>query len=250
MTERPRPERRWRLGGGLIAVAGLLSLGFLMAPDPVPPLPESRALHPLPASGPVRIVVMGTSLSARTPWPQELAQRLSACAGREVTVVPVAQGGKGSNWGRDQVDRVVDLAPDLVLIEFSINDSDLRHGVSLAAAHANHEAILDRLALARPGGQVALVIMSPAFGPRGWMRFWRSNHEAQYRHMAAERDLGLIDLAPLWQAALSTAPTGRRSLMPDGLHPTAKAVSDVALPELLRQIETVLPECAPRSGGS
>lgn len=230
---------------GVVAVGLCLAALPLFRPAPMPEEPESRPLSALP-EGPLRIVVLGTSLTAQGRWPQELGSGLTACAGREVTVIPVAKGGAGSEWGRGQIGQVAALAPDLVLIEFSINDADLRDGVSLARARANHEAILDGLAAARPAAQPVLMTMSPAFGLRGWMRAWRPDHEAQYRRLAAIRDIGLIDIVPLWQAALAAAPQGPRSLMPDGLHPRPEAVATVALPEMMRLIGDALPGCGAR----
>lgn len=242
----PPPRGRAQRIGLRILQALLLCLAVLwvLAPVPVPQAPEPRALKPLPpGTGPLRIVVLGTSLTERARWPQELGRALSACSGREVAVLPVAKGGAGSEWGRGQVDRVVAAAPDLVLIEFSINDADLCDGVSLARARDNHSAILDALAAARPSAQPVLMTMSPAFGLRGWLRPWRSDHEAQYRQMAAERDIGLIDLVPVWTRALAEAPAGPRDLMPDGLHPRPEAVTAVALPLMRLQIGAVLPGC-------
>lgn len=209
-----------------------------------PPLPAHRLPDPVPApgTGPFRIVALGTSLTARGDWPDSLGARLSACAGRPVTVERVAKAGAGSNWGRDQAAAVLALAPDLVLIEFAINDADLRDGVSLARARDNHLALIGALGADRPGLPLMLMTMNRAEGLRGLMRPRLAAYHAQYRDLAAGQGLGLVDLAPLWAAALAA---GRGpELLPDGLHPTDAAVAEIALPAMEAQIGRLLPGCS------
>lgn len=233
----------WILAGGLVLAGGVWAW-----PAPVPGQAAHRPIPLLDAeASPLRIVALGTSLTARGGWTAPLAAALTACAGRVVEVTPVARPGAGSAWGSAHIAQVAALAPDLVLVEFTINDADLRGGRSLGRARADHLALLDQLAALVPEARPVLMILSPAFGPRGWVRPWRSDHEAAYRQLAAERGLGLIDLAPLWRATLAGAPD-RRALMPDGLHPRPEAVATIALPEMVRQIGLALPDC--RKGGS
>jgi lysophospholipase L1-like esterase len=208
-----------------------------------PQSPQHRAIPALPAAaaGELRLVVLGTSLTQGGTWPEALGAALNACSARPVTVLRVARAGAHSGWGLDQAATVAALRPDLVLIEFAINDADLRDGPGLAAARANHLALVAALGAAWPQARLVLMTMSPAFGPRGLMRPRLEAHHAQYRAMAAAGDLGLIDLAPLWARALS--PDRRRGLMPDGLHPTDAAVRDVALPAMIAQVAVAVPGC-------
>ncbi len=213
-----------------------------------PPVPAHRLPEPVPApgTGPFRIVALGTSLTARGDWPDRLGARLSACAGRPVRVDRVAKAGAGSNWGREQAAAVLAQSPDLVLIEFAINDADLRDGVSLARARDNHLALIGALEAGRPGLPLMLMTMNRAEGLRGLMRPWLAAHYAQYRDLAATQGpgqaVGLIDLAPLWAAALAA---GRgQELLPDGLHPTDAGVTEIALPVMVAEIGRLLPGCS------
>jgi len=218
---------------------GVLALGAVLlwpsAPGPAEPAHRMPAAT-LPANGPLRIVTLGTSLTLGGDWRERLAAELSACAARPVEVVPVAEAGEDSDWGAAQMDRVIALQPSLVLIEFSINDADMLDGVTLGTARKNHEAILGALKQAVP----VLVTMSPAFGPRGWVRPNLPKYEAQYRALAEEKKIGLIDLAPVWHKALEE---GRRRLMPDGLHPTDAAMVQVALPVIRAELGRVIQNC-------
>ncbi|WP_165612634.1 SGNH/GDSL hydrolase family protein [Limimaricola pyoseonensis] len=180
------------------------------------------------------MALLGTSLSARYDWPARLGARLTACLGRPVMVEVVARPGAHSGWGVAQVGRVAALRPDLVLIEFAINDADLRDGRSLAQAGAAHRAIVAGLRAQRPGAAIALMTMSPAQGPRGWMRPRLGAHLAQYRDLAAALDLGLVDLTPRWRAL----PRAARGLKADGLHPEPGVAAAVILPVLARAIAT------------
>lgn len=231
------------LAAGLVTAALAVTLSGRR--EPVPPLPDHRPFALNPGPGPLTIVALGTSLTARADWPSALASSLSACGEREVRVVTVAQPGAGSDWGRGQVGRVAALAPALVLVEFTINDADLGRGRRLANAETDMVALLDALARAAPQAQTVLMTMSPAFGPRGWIRPWLADHEAAYRQLVRARGIGLIDLAPLWRDALAGA-GDRRSLLPDGLHPTPAAVATVALPTMRDRIAAALPGCPAR----
>ena len=148
-----------------------------------------------------------------------------------------AQPGMGSDWGVGAVHDVAATRPDLTLIEFSIIDADLTDGAWLDEARRRHEGMIGALRAAKPAMRVVLVTMSPAHGPRGWVRPFLGAHEDMYRRLAAELDLDLIDLAPIWAAALKDRGGG---LLPDGLHPTDEAATEVALPPLVTQTGAIL----------
>ena len=185
-----------------------------------------RPLAPLP-DGPLTIVAFGTSLTARNDWPRALEETLTACLDREVTVASVALPGAGSAWGLEAVGEVIARAPDLVLMEFAINDADMRDGVSLAVASDQHREILNRLVEALPRVQILLMTMSHAHGLRGWTRPFLSGHYAQYRDLAEAHGAGLLDLYPRWLGAPAQV---RR--FEDGLHPDDAQVRAVLLAPL------------------
>ncbi len=179
---------------------------------------------------PQRIVAFGTSLSAGNAWPDRLARDLAACFGHKVAVQRVAQPGATTDWALDQVAQVVAHRPDLVLIEFAVNDADLRDGLSLDRARTRLNAMLDSLRRDLPEARIALMTMSPAYGVRGWLRPWLAQHYAQLGQIADARDLALIDLYPRWRAA------GLQDAFPDGLHPTDRATRQIVDPVLRRMI--------------
>jgi lysophospholipase L1-like esterase len=229
-----------------LALALVLSVWVVLArPYQAEP---TAASNRLPAQGiedlsePLRLVVLGTSLTANSRWPDLLAEELAGCSGRQVQAVRIARAGANSAWGRQEVGAVLAAGPALVLVEFAINDADVLDGLSLAQARQNHLGILGELTVAQPGLPVFLMTMNRAAGLRGAVRPWLGAHYAQYRQIAETAEVGLIDLAPLWASAMAADTAG--TLLPDGLHPTEAAVAQVALPAIAELVGDLVPGCA------
>ena len=213
--------RRWGLA--VAVIAGLCSL-FL-----VPPLPKAadRPLSPIALPDPalVKIVFMGTSLTAGYSWPDLVASRLQACLAASLHVLRMAEGGVTSVWGLARIEAVIAEAPDLVVVEFAINDSDLRLGLSLQQSRDNHRALLSRLKQALPEARIILMTTNPATGLRRLLRPRLASYYALYHDLAAEMDLGLIDLYPRWLALPQAA-----QALTDGVHPSTESAVAVIVP--------------------
>lgn len=174
-------------------------------------------------------MLLGTSLTARPGWADRLAAALAPCLPAAPEVTRIAEPGAGSAWGLAQAGRVAAARPDLVLVEFAINDADIFDGVSLASAAAQHRALAAALRAAHPAPVLGLMTTGPATGPRGWTRPRLAAHYAQYRGLAAELGTGLLDLYPRWRALAPDA----RGLDADGLHPDPAAAAALVLPVLV-----------------
>jgi acyl-CoA thioesterase I len=185
------------------------------------PLPE----RVLPGHG-LRIVALGTSLTNNGAWPEAVAQRLTACLGAKVEVRPIAKAGANSSWGLAQVGSVAATAPDLVLIEFAVNDADLLDGTSLGRSVDNLRAIITGLRAAQPEAALVLMSTNPARGLRGWQRPFLNRYFGAARAEALAKGAGFFDGRARWQGDL------RPGDLPDGLHPTAMAESRVIAPAL------------------
>ena len=179
---------------------------------------------------PLTIVALGTSLTEGIDWPQRLGARLSACSGRPVRVETVARSGMTSNWGLGQVERVLALRPDIVLLEFAMNDANWRRFVSREKSRANTVSLVRQVRSSLPGSRVFLMTTNVVHGLRGLMRPTVGAYYRLYRDIAAAEGLGLIDLEPRW-AALSAQEL--RRAVPDGVHPTLEAFEAIALPEIV-----------------
>ena len=224
----------WRWG---FAVALIFCSGSLLVFPSYPKAIADRMLPAWPLQGdtPVTIAFMGTSLTAGSPWPDRVAAALSVCLARPVRALRFAQGGATSVWGRGQTAAVIAAAPDIVVVEFAINDADLRHGVSLAASADNHAAILDGLRQGVPEGFVVLMTTNPARGMRQLLRPRLPAYYGLYHRLAADKDVGLIDLTPRWLAVRNMAQS-----LPDGVHPTDAAALAVVGPVMTAYLARLL----------
>ena len=197
------------------------------------PLPEAPRDIPLPvqslSEAPVRLVIMGTSLTALYEWPAAVAAGLEACLGHPVEMTLVARPGAQSPWGLAQMPRVAQAAPDIVVLEMAINDADLRDGIWLRDSAASHRAMLGAMQALPAPPQIVMMTMSPAEGPRGWVRFRLGAFYAMAVELAAEAGLGVVDLYPRWLAL----PRAQRGLEEDGLHPDPKVAEPLIAGALL-----------------
>lgn len=179
---------------------------------------------------PVRILFLGTSLTAGGRWSDVLRQRLSACRAAGVIVERLAKPGANSAWGEEalRIRLASGPVPDLMVVEFSINDSSLWRGMTLAASRVRHEAILQMAKKA--GATVWLATMSPAFGRKAWERPGQGAYRELYDDMARAQGAGLIAMSSTW---LALGSLDRQAAMPDGLHPTDTAMVTLAVPDLV-----------------
>ena len=232
--------RLWRnIGGAGLALiaAGLL---FVLMP-PLGLTPQHRPLPKItPANAALNITVFGTSLSADTSWADNLGQALEICLKRPVNISRVTRAGSGSAWGLTALADVQATQPDLVIVEFAINDADLRDGVGLKTSIEQHQRLISQLQTEIPQAQILLMTTNPAYGLRSLLRPRLRAYYQSYRGLAARLDTGLADVYGHW---LSADKPLRR--FPDGLHPTDKAARTVILPVLLSIIAAALDQgCA------
>lgn len=217
--------RRARLTCGTV----LLAFGAaVFLSRPVPPAQDRHATLALPEDRPLRLTLLGTSLSHEEIWPDSLRQSLQAQLNHPVALSTVTQPGAGSLWGLEQTERVAALSPDWVLIEFAINDADILDGQGLSQAHHTHVTLVHKLRSLLPEVDIVLMTMSPAQGLRGLLRLQLAAHYRQYRELAGALDLGLVDLYPRWLAL----PRAARGIQVDGLHPEAQVAADLIVPVL------------------
>lgn len=220
--------------------ACLLGAGLWLAYEPRrAPLdqPLSQNVFSSISDRPLRVTVLGTSLTADYDWPE----RLETCAETALSVTKIAKGGAGSDWGERQLDLVSATEPDVVLVEFAINDADLRRGISLKKSHTHHRAILLHLRQHHPEAQIVLMTMNSAHGPRRYLLRPRlPAYYDLYQDLAHEFETGLLDLYPRWRALDKAARD-----QADGLHPSQASAARVILPALSTYLGVTLEEaCA------
>jgi acyl-CoA thioesterase-1 len=182
------------------------------------------------AGSTLQIVALGTSLTARGGWSQPLAEALGQCEKRQVMMTVVARPGATSSWGRERVDQVLGADPDLVLIEFAVNDSALQNFVTLGESTRNISAIISALnAHSRPP-RIYLMAMNPVHGAKAWLRPSLAAYEEAHRAVADEQGAGFIDTRPAWTRL---GEDERQRLIPDGLHPDPREDASIVVPTLI-----------------
>jgi len=132
------------------------------------------------------------------------------------------------------------VQPDIVLIEFTINDADIRDGVWPEQSRENHRVMVAALRKAVPEVSLALVTLNPPLGCRRLTRPFLARYLDLYATLAMEEKLGLIDLDPVWRAALDKG--AARKLLPDGLHPAPAGVENITIPALLAAVGPAISE--------
>jgi lysophospholipase L1-like esterase len=112
------------------------------------------------------IVVYGTSLSASPEgWPSMLEREIDKRYPSLIKVENMAKGAMWSTWGVQNLDeRVLSKNPDLVLIEFAINDAYLPYKTSPEACRINLEYMIDRIHDLNPQCDVVIQIMNMPTG--------------------------------------------------------------------------------------
>ena len=189
--------------------------------------PVPAATH---SAGPIKIVTLGTSLSARGGWQEPLRRSLSTCLSTDVSVVNMAKSGMTSEWGLTQVDRVVAERPDIVLVEFAVNDADATEFISLRRSTANMSEIISRLRDSQTRPAIYVMAMNPVSGLRGMIRPFLARYEEMHAAVAKKLGAGFIDHRPAW-ARLSTEQLAEA--ITDGTHPDPAVAGRVMVPVLV-----------------
>ncbi len=186
------------------------------------------------------IVYYGTSLTAGGPWTRLVTEELTAKFAGQVTARNTGGPGMHSGWGLQNVDeRVIAHKPDVVFIEFSVNDAVARFKLSPTEAKKNLTQMIDRIRTALPECEIILQVMNPIVGKPEGDSGWRPNlqvYQDNYREVAAARGLRLIDHMPAWMRLLETDEKTFRKYVPDGVHPNEAGYAHIVMPELRRAL--------------
>lgn len=197
------------------------------------------AFHALEAGQPQTAVVYGTSVTIHGQWANELKAYFDASYPGQVTFFNSARSGRTSPWGLENLqERVIAKRPDLVFIEFAINDAATKHGISLAECRANLDQMVELLRQANPRVAIVLQTMNPAWDSPSVAKNFASDrpHLAEYyqvyRDYAHTHDLPLVDNYPVWKKIMDEEPERFQQMTPDGIHPHSDASREVAWPAI------------------
>jgi lysophospholipase L1-like esterase len=202
-----------------------------------PAIAESALLTKVRAGDNVKVVLLGTSLTANGTWPGSLQNWLSAESPGPgtVTVVNRAVSGKASDHGlATQTPLALTDNPDAVFIEFSMNDAATSLNITLQEAEDNLNGMIDAFKAQNPAVIIVLQTMNnlppntSPFSPRVNL----NGYYQIYRNVAAARGAILIDHYPNWLDLYTNNLATWNSYMTDAVHPNALGQDAVLVPEL------------------
>jgi acyl-CoA thioesterase-1 len=188
-----------------------------------------------PGREPIKLVVLGDSLTAGYGLPQEAAfpaalERALRARGAEVEVVNAGVSGDTASAGVQRLDWSIPDDADGVIVALGAND--MLRGLDPAVTRRALETIVERLQQRGMPVMLAGMYASRNLGPDYTQRF-----DSLYRDIAGKH--GLV-LYPFFLEGVA----GERGLnLPDGLHPTAAGVERIVA-GILPSVETFLARVA------
>jgi len=190
----------------------------------------------------LNVVVYGTSLTAGGAWSQQVADALKERYLGHAIWTNAAKSGMNSDWGLENLnERVLPKNPDVVFIEFSVNDSVARFNLPVSRARKNLETMIDRLRVQNPKVDIILQITNPVIGrPAGdpGHRPHLDTYFEMVREMAKRKGTRLIDHEAAWQRVLNRGDEAYKKLVPDGLHPSPAGYRQVVRDTVLESLGT------------
>jgi acyl-CoA thioesterase I len=204
----------------LVLIMALMTTGTVFAHTPASP----------PAK-PIKMVVLGDSLSAGLGLPASAAfparlQKALEAKGIKVDMINAGVSGDTSSGGRDRLDWSVPEGTQAVILELGANDA-LR-GTDPTVTRAALTDILTRLKARKIAVLLCGMVAPPNYGSDYATRF-----NAIYPDLA--KSLGV----PLYPFFLEGVAADAKLNQADGLHPTAEGV-DVIVKNILPSVEAFL----------
>lgn len=172
-----------------------------------------RSVQKLERREPISIVVLGDSISTgcnasgwadgapfQPSYPDLLKLHLRDRFGSEITLTNLSVGGMDSAWALTQIDKVVEPAPDLVVVAFGMNDSA---GRPAAEYRDNIAQVMARVRERRPESEFILV--ATMIGNPAWIRLRQDLFPAYRDALAGLQAPGvaLSDVTSIWSQFLT-----------------------------------------------
>ena len=186
---------------------------------------------PTGATNPIKVVVLGDSLSAglglsaSSAFPARLQKSLKL-KGIEVDMINAGVSGDTSSGGRDRLDWSVPEGTEAVILELGANDA-LR-GTDPKITRSALTDILTRLKARKIAVLLCGMLAPPNYG---------SDYSARFN--AIYPDLAKSFGVPLYPFFLEGVAADARLNQPDGLHPTAEGI-DIIVKNILPAVEAFL----------
>jgi acyl-CoA thioesterase-1 len=202
---------------------------------------QTELIKNLEAGRDQTVVIYGTSLSSGgngRAWMGEVARQLNGKYGKHLDYYLSGKGGMWSTWGVQHLeDSVIHKEPDVVIIEFAINDAFYKYNTSVEVARLNLEYMIDRIHLSDESCEIILQVMNMPVGKSAQYRPELDRYYNMYREVARERGLLLIDHFENWQRILNQGKDVFLKYVPDGIHPSNESGKTIIAPFILEMLE-------------
>lgn len=185
-----------------------------------------------------RIIVYGTSLSAsKEGWPAMLEDSLNALYPGTTEVINSAQAAMWSTWGVENLrQKVLENKPDMVILEFAMNDAYLPYATSVEAARLNLRYMVLRIREAYADCAIIIQVMNMPIAEHKAQRPDIERYYKMYRKESKTLKIQLIDHYDYWLQLLKKGEKEFRNYVPDGIHPDIAAQRELVLPHLLKAL--------------
>ena len=181
---------------------------------------KTQFIRNLEKGRPQKLVAYGTSLTETGGWVDILRTHLTDRYGENATVINSAKSAMWSGWGVENLDeRVISLDPDLVILEFAVNDAFLEYQTSVEKARSNMLDMIGRIKKHNRKCEIVIFVTNPMADVHLERRPDYLSYYEENRAIAKENKLRLADTFPVWKALLDMDPKVYFSLVPDKIHP-------------------------------
>jgi acyl-CoA thioesterase-1 len=209
-------------------------------------LKPAKFISRLQKGEPVALVTLGTSLTGgRWQWVTVMKEWLDKDFPGLATIHNLGVGASASSFpagkgGLDTVQQCAVLKPDVVFIEFAVNDSYLPYKISLEDSRRNLNTMVDAVLQANPVAEIVVQTTNPVLDMPDPENRHATNrprlveYAQAYREVARQRGLILVDNYPNWLKLLNSGRDEFLKRVPDGIHPQEPGYREVVLPELKR----------------
>jgi lysophospholipase L1-like esterase len=183
------------------------------------------------------MVTYGTSLTEMGGWVDLVRTKLTDKYGDKVRVINGAKSAMWSGWGVDNLDeRVLAHDPDLVILEFAVNDAFLDYQTDVAKSRANMENMIGRIKKHNRKCEIIIMVTNPMMDVHLQRRPDYLSYYEEFRRIARENKFRLIDTFPEWKELLDLDPKTYIDLVPDMIHPGPAGSLLVTVPAVLNAL--------------
>ena len=178
----------------------------------------------------VKVMTIGTSLTDMPygiSWPTELYTAIFPKYQGYMILSNRSISSSNSNSGVVNIEQWLAADnPDVVFIEYAINDAVANDGISIAKMKTNLDFICSKILANNSRAQIILQTMNNPVGSALTDRPNIEQYYQGYRDYAAEKGYLLVDNYPLWKNLYDTNPTLWATYVSDKIHPSSEGRAD------------------------